>query len=424
MHLVIPVTGTAAPPQPSAKRLPREGILPPDETDARRDAALTRRARGGAARRRGHWPALDGLRAIAVLAVIGIHVGVLRGGYLGVDVFFVLSGFLITSLLIGEWDHRGGRISFRDFYTRRALRLFPALGCVLVAAAVLAVLLEASGGPGDRPYALSTLGAIPWVVAFAGNLAEILHPGPVALGALGHTWSLAVEEQFYLLWPTLFALLLRRRPSRSRLALWLTAIASAEMVYRVVLAHIGYSHDRIYYGTDTHADGLLIGCAIALWLASEESSRLHRLASRLAKNAAWLGAAILVVLFAFGTQASAPVDISAAVLATGVIVIGVVLGRMPVALERVLCSRQAVLIGRRSYGLYLWHVVIFAAAEALVAPFTGIFPASHGERRIVFAAVLGASVAVSFIVAELSYRLVELPALRIKRRFRCEAAGQ
>jgi peptidoglycan/LPS O-acetylase OafA/YrhL len=362
------------------------------------------------------------MRALAVLAVVGIHVGVLPGGYLGVDVFFVLSGFLITSLLIREWDNRKGSISFRSFYARRILRLFPALGCVVLAAVVLALLLDVAGGAGDRPFALATFGAVPWVGLFAGNFAFILHPGmgALTLGALGHTWSLAIEEQFYLLWPGLLVLALRRRIRRSSLALSLAALAAAEMIYRMAMAHAGYGYDRIYYGTDTHSDGLLIGCALAFWMASGKTFTPHKMESRLIKAASWFGAAVLMILFVIGNQAAAPVDITAAVLASGVIVAGVALGGTPAALERLFCSRWAVHIGRRSYGLYLWHWVFLAAAEALCARATGLYPAGLGERRFIFAAALGGAIAASLIVTGLSYRFVELPVLRLKRRFRWE----
>jgi len=369
-----------------------------------------------------HWPALDGMRALAVLAVVGIHIGVLPGGYLGVDVFFVLSGFLITSLLIREWDSRKGRISFRSFYARRILRLFPALACVVLAAVVLALVLDVAGGAGDRPYARATLGAIPWVGLFVSNFAFTLHPGTdtLTLGALGHTWSLAVEEQFYLLWPAVLVLILRRRISRSSVALSLAALAVAEMIYRMVMAHVDYGYNHIYYGTDTHSDGLLIGCALAFWMASGKVSALHMREGRLIKAASWLGVAVLMILFVSGSRAAASVDITMAVLASGVIVAGIALGKTPAPLGRLFCSGWAVLIGRRSYGLYLWHCVFLAAAEALCASSTGLYPAGLGERRSIFAAALAGAIAASLIVTELSYRFVELPVLRLKRRFREE----
>ncbi len=366
---------------------------------------------------RQHWAALDGLRAVAVLAVMAFHVSLFPGGYLGVDVFFVLSGFLISSLLIGEWDKRGGRISFRDFYARRVFRLFPALACVIVVVVALALLLDVAVGAAARPYTHATLGAIPWVIMFVGNITTALHPGLFRMGALGHTWSLAVEEQFYLLWPALFVLLMRRRLSRPRLALVLAGFAVAEMIYRAVMAHLGFSQDRIYYGTDTRSDGLLIGCALAFWLASRRPSRLNQVAGRLFKGATWLGASVLVGLFMFGHKADAWADVSAAVLASAVVVAGVVLADGPAPLKRFLCSRYAVRIGRRSYGLYLWHCVVLAVAEVLGSLSAGSFRADPGERRMVFAALLGAAIAASFVAAELSYRFVELPVLRAKRRF-------
>jgi peptidoglycan/LPS O-acetylase OafA/YrhL len=123
-----------------------------------------------------------------------------------------------------------------------------------------------------------------------------------------------------------------------------------------------------------------------------------------------------MILFGLLDQTAMPIEISAAVLATGAVVTGVVTGNTPAVLERILCSGWAVRIGRRSYGLYLWQYVILQAAEALCAHTTGIYPAA-GERRLAFAVILAAAIAVSFILTELSYRFVELPALRLKRRF-------
>jgi peptidoglycan/LPS O-acetylase OafA/YrhL len=365
---------------------------------------------------RRHWPALDGLRAVAVLAVILYHIDIFQGGYLGLDLFFVLSGFLITSLLITEWDARS-RVSFRDFYARRALRLFPALGCVIAASVIAGVILVVTRGSVDRAYVHATLVAIPWVVAFAGNWVRAFDSNALisSLGALGQTWSLAVEEQFYLLWPILFVLVMRRRMRRDRIALVLAFLAVAEMIYRAAMAHLGYGQDRIYYATDTNCDGLLIGCAVAFWLAHPPAR--PRLAGRATKAIAWLAAAVLAALFLTGSRSGAPIETSAAVLASGIIVAAVATGRTPDALQRLLSSRTAIFIGRRSYGLYLWNYLLLAVIEALFAPYHDISLAGPGPGQIIFFAAMVAGTAVSFLLADVSYRRVELPALRLKRHF-------
>lgn len=365
-----------------------------------------------------HWPALDGLRAVAVLAVIFYHVGSFPGGYLGVDVFFVLSGFLITSLLLTEWDARGGRVSFRDFYARRVLRLFPALGCVLVTTLLVVAVLALTGRHADRAFAWTTLSAVPWVIGFVGNWARALAPhAPIGtLGALGQTWSLAVEEQFYLVWPALFVLLLRRRIRRDRLALALILLAVAEMIYRAWMANRGISLARIYYATDSHSDGLLVGCALAFWLVKGPGT--GDAAGRIAKPMTWLAAASLAALFVVGRRAGAPVETSAAVLATGVLTAAIVTGGAPPALLRVLSARAVVRMGRRSYGLYLWQYLMLAVTEELCARYAGLSPAGPWPGRLIFATAMAGGVVASFVLAELSYVRVELPALRLKRFFR------
>jgi len=373
-----------------------------------------------------HWRALDGLRGIAVLAVITYHVGALSGGYLGVDVFFVLSGFLITTLLIRERDARGGQISFRDFYARRALRLFPALGCVIAAALLLAASMAVTGGPAGRSYAWTTLDAVPWVLAFAGNWVRALAPSAHAgtLGILGHTWSLAVEEQFYLLWPALLALLMRARTSRSSLAAALGLLGVADMAYRAYLAYLGYGMNRIYYGTDSHCDGLLIGCAIAFWLARHPARpgdghvAVPVRASRAGQALTWCAMVVLAGLFIFGGPQGAPASTSTAVLATGVLLTRTVTGTAPGAASRLLSSPILTMIGRRSYGLYLWQYLLLAVTEAVCSRYPGVSLSGPWTGRLIFAVALATGVAATFIVAELSYRYIELPALRQKRRFR------
>jgi peptidoglycan/LPS O-acetylase OafA/YrhL len=184
------------------------------------------------------------------------------------------------------------------------------------------------------------------------------------------------------------------------------------MVYRVAVAFAGYGSNRIYYGTDTHFDGLLLGCAIAFWLASHRSTRVYQTAGSLPKGVAGLATAVLATLFVLGDLSRAPLEISLAVLACGAVVMGAVTERLPVFLGRLLSCEGAVLIGRRSYGLYLWHYIVLGAASAL-------YPAEVlGPRRIVTAVTIGALFIITFIVAELSYRFIELPALRLKHRFR------
>jgi peptidoglycan/LPS O-acetylase OafA/YrhL len=394
------------------------------------DAAAAPSATPGVARRPvasgPHWPALDGLRGIAVMAVITYHVGALAGGYLGVDVFFVLSGFLITTLLVREWDARAGQVSFRAFYARRALRLFPALGCVIAAAVLIAGSMALTGGSAGRAYAWTTLDAVPFVVAFAGNWVRAFASSSPAgsLGILGHTWSLAVEEQFYLLWPALLALLMRSRASRTRLAAALALLGVGDMAYRGYLAHLGYGLDRMYYGTDSHCDGLLIGCAIAFWLTRRPATpgggapEAPARPSRPAQALTWCATVVLAGLFISGGPQGNPASTSAAVLAAGVILATAVTGAAPARLTRLLASPILTMIGRRSYGLYLWQYLLLALTEAVCAQYPGVSLSGPWSGRLIFAVALATGVAATFAVAELSYKYVELPALRRKRRFR------
>ena len=342
------------------------------------------------------------MRAVAVVGVMFVHFDqrwLLPGGGFGVDVFFVLSGFLITSLLIGEWDNGGGRIRFRNFYARRALRLFPALGCTIVLAVALAVIFGGAIGH-------ATLVGLPWVLLYVGNWARAFNNA--ALGSLGHTWSLAIEEQFYLLWPAMFVCISRRGFRRDRVALSLALLAVTVMIYRVVLGVLRYQAYRISNGTDTHCDGLLIGCAVAFWLTSDQSQRIHPWIRRGLKGATWLAAATIVAIFLL-EGAHVELTYPAVVLSAGVLLVGLVIDA-PTRLERVLSSRSAVWIGRRSYGLYLWHYVIYVGIP---------WPHFHWPLNVVDG---GAKFAASFVVAAISYRFIELPALRLKSRFRGDEA--
>ena len=237
---------------------------------------------------------------------------------------------------------------------------------------------------------------------------------------LGQTWSLAVEEQFYLVWPALFIITLSYRDHRRRLALWLAILALAVMIYRVIMAHLGYSYDRIYFGTDTHCDGLLIGCAAAFWLASRQSP-LNPAGFKMLRTISLLGGVALTILFIFGSNTYAPLEISAAALASVAVIVGLVTEAAPSAIKRILSSRLAVWIGRRSYGLYLWHYSVYVASISLFDHFTNNY--EHGglsADQVPIDLVYVSAFIASFIVAVLSYRFVELPALGLKRRFQSD----
>src|SRR4051794_37061372 len=261
-------------------------------------------------------PALDGLRGVAVLGVVLYHAGVgaLSGGFLGVDLFFVLSGFLITSLLVLEWRTRG-RIALGAFWARRARRLLPALLLVLVAVA----LLDRWGGDGT-PIATrgdigATLGYVQnWHLLAGGNgyFEQSALPSP-----LQHAWSLSIEEQFYLLWPLLLGALLagaaagRSAGRRLRRALLVTiAAAAASAVAMAVLHPAGADPSRVYYGTDTRACSLLLGSALAVALSlwadhlravptgdpTGGSARYRQ--ARLPVALGWVGVVVVVALWA------------------------------------------------------------------------------------------------------------------------------
>jgi len=223
--------------------------------------------------RLGYRPALDGIRAIAIVLVLGFHTGLLGGGFLGVDLFFVLSGFLITGLLVEEWD-RYQEISLAGFYTRRMRRLFPALVLTLVGVGVLYLALPGvNHGIGYWPTVASVAAySSNWLAAFGS------HGSWASLGMLGHTWSLAIEEQFYLVWPIVVLVLLRRRWPAGPIIIALLAGAAASEALRWLVWMDSYSIGA-YTRTDTHADGLLLGCALGLLLRHERAGRLHRLLS-------------------------------------------------------------------------------------------------------------------------------------------------
>lgn len=337
-----------------------------------------------------HVPALDGLRAIAVLFVMLLHAGVplFKGGAVGVDIFFVLSGFLITALLLNEWDTYGS-VSLRNFYLRRILRLFPALLLLLVGVNLLALLTR------DADKIAHTLTASAYALFYLSDYAYALHWTERLY--LGHTWSLAVEEQFYLLFPAALLLLLSyfNRVNTLRMVF---ACALLSWLWRVLLIAGGASSDRVYFAFDTRLDELLIGCALALAFSVSSPRRLPSV---------WGVCGLLTLgIMAVISDTDAPLTLVALMplaALTSALVIWHLVTNSEGFLVRFLSLRPIAYLGRISYGLYLWHLVIYRVLINTV--------------RLPLLAVVVVGTLATITVASVSYIFIERPALKLKARF-------
>jgi peptidoglycan/LPS O-acetylase OafA/YrhL len=348
-------------------------------------------------------PALDGLRGIAIALVVSWHAfGWPARGFLGVHLFFVLSGFLITTLLLQEWRQQGD-ISLPSFYRRRALRLVPALVALLVVYTGLHVFRSLASSEG---HDLST--ALEGVLYSAFYVANIVQAAGVVLPVpLNHLWSLAAEEQFYLLWPFVLVLALRFRLPTRLLKAGLIAGIVLVALERLRLAVQDAPTERIYYGPDTTFDPILIGCLLGIWFVLGPAPRVLRADAfvRFLVGPAVVLAAVPV--FVLGPEWK-PIQWSWVLpfaLATGLVLWAVVTGRAT-AVERVLSVRPLVALGKISYSLYLWHPLVIWAGLRLL----GIPPA--------------VGVALAVPVAAASYLFVERPFLRHKRRERAQLEAE
>ncbi len=344
--------------------------------------------------RLGYQPCLDGLRAFAVLVVMARHAYLpfFKGGQIGVDVFFVLSGFLITSLLLQEWEETSA-INLRNFYGRRLLRLLPALLVLLLVAEGYA-LLRLHGAA-----FLSVQKAILAALCYAANWMQALSIS--GMGDLAHTWSLSIEEQFYVLWPPILVFLLPRLKKNEIFAV-LLLIATTVAWHRSGLWIGEGSYERIYDGTDSRFDELLVGCAAALmlaagWLQNRGLQAVIRYAYL--PSAAFI--AILVakpmshqVMSAYGWIL---IELSLAFLLCWFVT--TTRGFLHDLLE----IPPSIWIGRISYGLYLWHYPIFCKVGGLRLP-------SFAKVCLMFA--------VTFAVAVFSHYYIERPFLRLKSRLK------
>jgi peptidoglycan/LPS O-acetylase OafA/YrhL len=364
------------------------------------------------------------LRAFAVIAVLLYHADLawIPGGFLGVEVFFVISGYLITALLLAEW-HQRGRIDLKTFWLRRARRLLPALYVLLVVTLTFAVVFLPGEVAGLRGDVIAAFGYVTnWYLIF-GQESYFEAVGRPSL--LQHLWSLAVEEQFYLIWPPILALGLcigatrLRRQRMLRVAIF-GAVASAMAM--ALLYTPGADPSRIYYGTDTRATGLLCGAALAfLWSPgdkyrpSEARHRWLRLAGRgrLRRRWGWtapllldiLGFAALGALIWFCLHLS---EFRPFLYRGGFALVGVATAATIMVVvhpysrigTRLLGSAPLRWVGVRSYGIYLWHWPVFMVTRSdLDVPIDGL-------------SLLALRLAATVLLADLSYRYIETPIRR------------
>jgi peptidoglycan/LPS O-acetylase OafA/YrhL len=339
-----------------------------------------------------YYAGLDGLRGIAVAIVVLAHAGfpLFRSGGVGVDIFFVLSGFLITSILLSEFD-RFGRVSIINFYMRRFLRLLPCLLITVAAFCLVGVYFNIERAVENSVLSVTYL--MNWARAFR-------YTGG---GALGHTWSLACEEQYYLVWPFLVVAMCRSGISRSWMGCFMLILAVCLAVYRFWMS--GFCSDqRIYFGLDTHSDGLVLGGALACFVSLPKGERLSKKFSLLVSGLfAPLCFATILGVAQFSTWKElwmAQFGIALVSICTFIIVLDIVSSSYSI-LRWILSFNLFIWIGKLSYGIYLIHFPIFSVVTS--------FDFIWGWQRILMTGGV-----LTILAAWLSYSFVESHFLALK----------
>jgi peptidoglycan/LPS O-acetylase OafA/YrhL len=359
-------------------------------------AAPSQRAPGGE-QRRAHLAVLDGLRGLAVIAVLLFHAGKLQGGFLGVDLFFALSGFLITSLLLAEVDLRG-RVDLLAFWGRRLRRLLPAVLLLLVVVTVITTIVA------TVPERAATLSDGPWAQAYVANWHAIAgHRDYWASFELprmfGHLWSLAIEEQFYLVWPVVIALIAWRSRRVHRTVIVVCVVASTLSLVQMIRLLDPSDPTRVYIGTDTRASSLLLG---ALFAAAPSRSAMIWFTSRLQGLYDVAVVAMIIAVGSFWVLVNGPSSawvfkggLFAHSLLSAMIVAGCA-ARPNASVTRWIGWAPLRVTGVLSYSLYLWHWPMYALLSEQRTGLSG-WP------------LFAVRVASSFIAAGISKQLVEDP---------------
>ncbi len=351
-----------------------------------------------------YMPGLDGLRAIAVLAVIAFHLefGWAPGGLLGVGIFFTLSGYLITDILLAQLS-KIGRIKLGPFWLARARRLLPALFVML---AIVVAWVTVFGPAQTQSFRDSVVSSVFYFNNWQQILGDVSYfarfeaPGP-----LNHLWSLAVEEQFYIIWPFLLLLgtkVVKEHPLpsgvRPRLAVLTLALAFVSVILMAVLYHPNVDPSRVYYGTDTRASELLFGAALAMVWPSRKLSR--RIAPQARNTLDILGGVGLLAIAIMIWQTS---ELSPFLYRGGFVVLSVAVVLVLMAATHPACRLGVLLgvkplrwVGVRSYGIYLWHAPIIVLTNPSDHPGPSVTRAA-----LQLAAILG--------VSALSWKFIEEP---------------
>jgi peptidoglycan/LPS O-acetylase OafA/YrhL len=338
-------------------------------------------------------PELDGLRGIAIISVLIHHkltTFSVNGGFLGVDLFFVLSGFLITGILWSEFQNTRS-ISLRNFYMRRVLRLGPGLLIYLLACLFVTYRMQRiEMGEELKLIAIALVYSTNWLMAFGVN--SFLEPTSI-------TWSLSIEEQFYLVWPLLFFGCLMFKVRRGWIVAGLATTILAIMVHRILLLDAGAGLTRLYYGTDTRADALLIGCLMALLPVARVSMKMKKYLN-LASVLSLLGLSYFMSTTRFTDPFLYLGGYTLIALMAG-IVIFVAANSPPGILSALLRNRTLRWFGKISYGLYLWHWLVVLSSS--------FYYLGYWEPWAKLALAVG--------IASASFYLVEKPFNRLKSRF-------
>ncbi|MEK4458752.1 acyltransferase family protein [Paenibacillus sp. FSL R10-2748] len=344
---------------------------------------------------------LDGLRAISVLAVIAYHLHFrwAEGGLLGVEIFFVLSGYLITDQILFEWRTRSG-FSIVQFWIRRLRRLLPAMIFMMTVVAFWFLITDFSRLQELRGNFVSSLFYVNnWYLIFhhVSYFESFGPPSPI-----GHLWSLSIEEQFYVIWPLVLLIGLCLAPRRGRLMLYILGCAAVSAIAMAVIYEPGTDPSRVYYGTDTRAFAILIGAALAvIWPSWRLSDNVSSSSRTTLDMTGVLGIVMLFILIGQTNQFDDSLYRGGFLylsLITAVVI--AVLVHPANRLERLLGCRPLSWIGKRSYSLYIWHYPVII----LSSPAVSTEDASY--MRIAL------QVMVSFIMAGLSYRYIEEPIRR------------